>query len=75
MDQARRRDAFGVFHEAAERAEKLRQALRFLAPDVGDHARLRAMRDLKAHSSLHRASSQSFSAASGGKLGVGRQSR
>ena len=46
VDQARRRDALGVFDEAVEGAGKLHQVLRFLAPGVGDRTRLRAMRDL-----------------------------
>jgi hypothetical protein len=35
-----------VFDEAVERAQILRQVLRLLAPDIGDRASLRAMRDL-----------------------------
>jgi hypothetical protein len=43
MDQARRRDALGVFDEAVEWPGKLHQAPDFFGPGVGDRTRLRAV--------------------------------
>ena len=40
MDQACRRDPFGVFDEAVERSRKLHQMLDFFGPSVSDHARV-----------------------------------
>src|SRR6185437_9482616 len=44
MDQARRRNALGVFDEAVERPGKRHQVLRFFRPGIGDRASLRAVR-------------------------------
>src|SRR5580704_4416251 len=74
MEQARRRDALGVLDEAVERPGKLHQVLRFLRPGVGHRVSLRALRRVSPQLSA-RVSSQSFSAASVGKFGVGCQSR
>ena len=46
VDEAGRRDAFGVFDEPVERTAKPHQLLHFLAPGVGDRAWLRGVRDL-----------------------------
>ena len=47
MDQARRRDALGVFDEAVERPGKRHQMPRLFGPGVGYRARLRAVRRLR----------------------------
>src|SRR4029077_20031560 len=46
MDQARRRDPFGVFDEAVEWARKLHQAPDFFCPYVDDRAGLGAVQRL-----------------------------
>ena len=46
MDQARRRDALGVFDETVERPGKRHQVPRFFRPGVGDRASLRAVQRL-----------------------------
>ena len=47
MDQARRRDALGVFDETVERPGKRHQMLGFFRPGVRDHARMRAVQRLR----------------------------
>ena len=47
MDQARRRDALGVFDETVERPGKRHQVPRFFRPGVGDRASLRAVQRLR----------------------------
>jgi hypothetical protein len=46
MDQARRRDALGVFDEAVERPGKPHQMLDLFGPGVGNRARMRGVRRL-----------------------------
>jgi hypothetical protein len=46
VDQARRRDALGIFDKAVERPGKCHQTPRLLGPSVGHRAWVGAMRDL-----------------------------